>query len=273
MIHLPTSNHIRKSYIVCSTGRSGSTLLCQTLKQLKFCGSPEEYFHHKAIEQLSLKEDTAKFLAYCETILEKGTTSNGVFGIKMHWWQLYDFLKLTRQLPDFSSKTDYEILGAFFPNPKFIHIWRKDMVAQAVSTVIALQTGVWVSPLEKESKQIIRMAKTDLGSEPKRIKFQPLKIYRWEQKFRDQNRRWIEFFHQNLNSNFYKVENKQLIKNFHQEINNIVEYLGLEEATVPDEIRMPTQKQSSSINKEFIKTYNRVPKIIWKAATHLQQII
>jgi LPS sulfotransferase NodH len=34
----------RRSYLVCATPRSGSTLLCETLEQTGIAGRPREYF-------------------------------------------------------------------------------------------------------------------------------------------------------------------------------------------------------------------------------------
>ncbi|MBZ8182127.1 Stf0 family sulfotransferase [Oscillatoria salina] len=256
---LPQKKNIQKSYIICSTGRSGSTLLGRSLAQLKSCGTPEEYFHYKRLQGLDLKDNPDKFLGYCNSVLQAGLTSNGVFGIKMHWWQMQDFLRLARQSPLFQDKQDLEILNYFFPNLKFIYIWRKDLVAQAVSTTIALQTDVWEQSSQSETTQ---------QKENFSLKFQPLKIYRWEQKFKDQNRRWREFFREN-NLDYYEITNKKLIGFFEEEIRNIVAYLGVDESLLPDKIEMATKSQSTKINKQFIRDYRRLPKLLLKIANKI----
>ncbi|MEC4991734.1 MAG: Stf0 family sulfotransferase [Oscillatoria sp. PMC 1068.18] len=259
---LPQKQNIQKSYIICSTGRSGSTLLGRSLAQLKCCGTPEEYFHYKRLQGLDLKDNPDKFLDYCNSVLEVGSTSNGVFGIKMHWWQMQAFLQLARQSSLFQNKQDLEILNYFFPNLKFIYIWRKDMAAQAVSTTIALQTDVWEKPSENT---IIKSKEKELDDKNISLKFQPLKIYRWEQKFKDQNQRWRDFLTNN-NLDYYEITNKKLIVSFQEEIRNIVAYLCVDNSLLPDVIEMATKSQSTQINKQFLRDYQRLPKFLLKIA-------
>lgn len=56
------SRGISKSYIVCSTGRSGSTLLCRTLKTFRFLGSPQEYFLQAVGIQITRKTIQQTFI-------------------------------------------------------------------------------------------------------------------------------------------------------------------------------------------------------------------
>ena len=79
------------NYLICSTVRSGSTLLCKTLEQLDGCGNPQEYFHRHLVKKLKLNNNPQKFLEYCDGIVQKGIDNHGTFGIKMHWYQLVDF--------------------------------------------------------------------------------------------------------------------------------------------------------------------------------------
>ena len=89
---------INKSYIICSIGRSGSTLLASTFGNLGNCGNPEEYFHENRVQNLMENNDVSGFRNYLEEILGKGVTDNGVFGMKMHWQ-----LRLKNQLASFGS--------------------------------------------------------------------------------------------------------------------------------------------------------------------------
>ena len=179
-----------KSYIICSTVRSGSTLLCNSLGQLDGYGQPEEYFHRHTIKRLNLNLHPDKFLAYCQSISQEAFNRHGVFGIKMHWWQMFDFLNLARQSPHLKEKQDLEILNMLFPNPKFIYLWREDIIAQAISAAIALQTGQWENPRKSEPKPGVQTKK---NPQKFRIKFQPWKIYEWETSLRVQNQAWQQF--------------------------------------------------------------------------------
>lgn len=262
MNFLQQNQHIKQSYIVCSTGRSGSTLLCKTLKKLECCGNPEEYFHHNDTKRLGLKGNPDKFIGYCNSVLQEGLTANGIFGIKMHWWQMYDFLKIARESDLFTEKTDIEILNSVFPNLKFIYISREDMVAQAVSTTIALQTGEWRKGVNSKNKESIKKNKVQ-SKNSSVLKFQPLKIYRWEQSFKDQNRRWKEFFSEN-NLDYYELTYGKLTSNFEQEMKNIINFLDIDENSIENKITMATKKQSNNVNQRFIRYYNILPKLLVK---------
>jgi LPS sulfotransferase NodH len=259
----PPSN-LQKSYIVCSTGRSGSTLLCKTLEKLGSCGNPEEFFHNEQVKKIKQKNDIDYFVYYCNSILEKGTTKNGIFGMKMHWWQLVDFLRLARQLSAFQDKQDLEILNAIFPELKFIYIWRRNMAQQAISTVKALQTKQWVNPIENVE------TKTQQQSLHKqKLIFQPLKIYRWEQSFEDQNQRWRNFFKNNLLKH-YELVYEDFVPAFDREMANVLAYLDLELSN--DKIEMATQKQANEIDRQFLQRYNKIPKLALKILYKLKKL-
>ena len=250
---------MKKSYVVCSTVRSGSTLLCKSLEKLGYCGKPEEYFHRHTIKRLKLGKNPDRFLEYCNSVLQKGVTKNGIFGIKMHWWQLSDFLTLARQSTDFKQKQDLEILHAIFPNLKFIYLWRQDITAQAVSAAIAMQTNQW----EKFSRSEIENQSTNKQGikkdAEKSIKFQPWKIYQWEKSLQDQNQYWRQFFRDNC-LDYYEINYENLIDSFTQEISNIINYLDIDMTLATEKIGMPTQRQFNQTNQQFMKYYRRLPK-------------
>ena len=263
MVSLTLPKHLKQSYIVCSTGRSGSTLLCKTLEKLGCCGKPLEYFHHNTVERLQLNDNPDNFISYCNSILEEGLTDNGTFGIKMHWWQMSDFLKMARKSLELSGKKDVEILNYIFPNLQFIYIRRKNLTKQAVSTVIALQTKQWSKPKENEQTR----KTSDLT---KQLKFQPLKIYHWEKKFADQNRRWQQFLREN-NLEFRELVYEDFVDNFVPEIEKIISYLGVDKNSLNHEIEPPLQKQSSTINEQFLQRYKLIPKWATKIGYELQR--
>jgi trehalose 2-sulfotransferase len=144
----------RLSYLVCATERSGSTLLCELLGATGIAGRPEEYFEYldatgrvrqpreyfdadaepEILELLPpLKEPLApgEWDARLRDALARGTTPNGVFGTKMMW----------AYLPDFLAHTEPE--DAFGKPLRWIHVGREDKLAQAVSLWRAVQTAQW----------------------------------------------------------------------------------------------------------------------------------
>jgi LPS sulfotransferase NodH len=166
-----------KSYLVCATPRSGSTLLCHLLGQTGVAGRPEEYFealrhsglprqpeeyfdrqrHANIIERLAFREmpdegprgepnplwspDTYdRYLAWA---LDAGTTPNGVFGAKLMWGYLGDFVELLRGIEGLAGLPVPELLARVFPGLDYVQITREDKVRQAVSLWRAVQTQAW----------------------------------------------------------------------------------------------------------------------------------
>jgi trehalose 2-sulfotransferase len=165
-----------RSYLVCATPRSGSTLLCDLLDQTGIAGHPEEYFealrhsgvprkpheyfdaerHANIIERLAFRElpdgvdrpanplwEPDSYDRYLRWALDQGTTPNGVFGAKLMWGYLGDFATLLRGIVGNAGRTVPELLAATFPNLRYVQITRKDKVRQAVSLWKAVQTQAW----------------------------------------------------------------------------------------------------------------------------------
>jgi LPS sulfotransferase NodH len=165
-----------RSYLVCATPRSGSTLLCHLLDQTGIAGHPEEYFealrhsgvprkpheyfdpqrHANIIERLAFRElpdgrertpsplwAPDSYDRYLDWALREGTTPNGVFGAKLMWGYLGDFATLLRGIEGNAGKPVPELLTASFPGLRYVQITRQDKVRQAVSLWKAVQTQAW----------------------------------------------------------------------------------------------------------------------------------
>jgi trehalose 2-sulfotransferase len=148
---------LRKSYIVCTSPRSGSTLLCDGLEATQRAGNPLEWFAPLASRdhpwarnirdfekfrdfQLTFHGATSD-TEYIETIVRLGSSSNGVFGTKLHLTQISEAKRRLRgHLQDQSTPFD-ELLSRTFPGLSFIWLRRRDKVAQAISLCRALKSG------------------------------------------------------------------------------------------------------------------------------------
>ena len=164
-----------RSYLVCATPRSGSTLLCDLLDQTGLAGHPEEYFeallhsglprqpdeyfdperHANIVERLAFREmpDRAStpsdlwrpetYDRYLEWAIDEGTTPNGVFGAKLMWGYLGDFAQLLRGIDGMAGLPVPDLLSRAFPGLHYVRITRQDKVRQAVSLWRAVQTQAW----------------------------------------------------------------------------------------------------------------------------------
>jgi LPS sulfotransferase NodH len=156
------------SYLVCATPRSGSTLLCDTLRKTGVAGNPFEFFEalpetgvpRRPLDYLAGLDDSealalvegaptpeappysdlrgcADYAEHLEKVRAAGTTSNGVFGAKVMWAHLVD---LGRQL---GSGDLAALVDELFDRPRFVWVRREDTVRQAVSLWRAMQTQSW----------------------------------------------------------------------------------------------------------------------------------
>lgn len=131
------------SYLICTTERTGSYLLCDALALTGIAGRPQECFHSARFRDFPAQPDHAAYAAYFEQIARECTTSNGVFGAKVLWWQLKDLVLKLRELPEYRGIGAGELLESWLPDARYIRLTRRDKLRQAVSHLKAIQTGAW----------------------------------------------------------------------------------------------------------------------------------
>lgn len=140
-----------KSYILCSTPRTGSTLLCDLLKATKTCGAPDSFFmadadpHWLTVWGMPVGGDPAD-RGYCTAMLKGAVTAGkggtNVFGLRLMWSDLSALSALIGTVHPGLDR-DSDRLTAAFGDVVYIHLRRGDKLAQAVSMVKAEQTGLW----------------------------------------------------------------------------------------------------------------------------------
>ena len=139
------------AYVICATPRTGSTLLCDLLAGTGVAGNPDSFYRTPSIgEFISLwgldltppYEGKAFEHAYLQAALREGRAGTDQFGIRIMWPSLPEMD--ARFAPLFPGvRTMPERLAAAFGAPVYIHLSRKDKLAQAISRVRAEQTGLW----------------------------------------------------------------------------------------------------------------------------------
>ena len=136
-----------RSYVVCGTPRTGSTLLCSLLSSTGILGRPESYFREPDEEAWATRFGLATeggrvrdYRAFVKAALSAGTSDNGVFGVRIMWGSLGRMMEGLDGLP---GKPDLLILEEALGPLTFVHLRREDIAAQAVSWCRAEQTGYW----------------------------------------------------------------------------------------------------------------------------------
>jgi trehalose 2-sulfotransferase len=161
----------RLSYLICTTPRSGSTLLCELLAATGIAGRPDEYFQQlrstgqpmsprdyldgagadllparpvaaAPLEEHSLYDPRrfASFEHYLSWVKERATTDNGVLGFKIMWPYVGG---LVAGLSGDGRADPHSVLSASFPQLRYVWLRRSDKVRQAVSLWRAVQTWHW----------------------------------------------------------------------------------------------------------------------------------
>ena len=153
-----------ESYVICTSPRSGSTLLCKLLAETSVAGVPESYFHRPSMSswlnafELTVKDDATEqdiIRSIVRSAIAKGRRDDGLFGLRLQRHSAkYLIEKLGVLHPECLSVADR--FHAAFGNTAFVHLSRGDKVEQAVSHVKAEQTGLWhIAPdgteLERQS--------------------------------------------------------------------------------------------------------------------------
>jgi LPS sulfotransferase NodH len=156
------------SYLVLASQRSGSTLLVESLRATGSAGEPQEFFQYLPTTGMAPQPrewfaevndetilrlldplepgtpDQATAAAWREHIRSSGRTPNGVWGGKLMWNQTLLLQQRAAGLSDRSGDglraAIRDVLGS---EPVYVHVYRPDVVSQAVSFWRAVQTRVW----------------------------------------------------------------------------------------------------------------------------------
>lgn len=212
-----TSDYTGIDYIICSTPRSGSTLLAEGLKSTNLAGMPHEYFNvdHKSDY---LKRWHFKSLeAYVNLLKKYRVSDNGVFGFKIHFNQ-------------FSNEFVETGLETCFPNLKYVFIKRQDKIAQGISLEKAYQTNQWSSKFDSDKTAQFKFK--DIKKRVNDISAQELS--------------WDNYFSNNGIEPLI-IHYEELEKNYEASIIRILKYLGVDHTcSIPP---MQIKKQRNLTNR------------------------
>lgn len=135
------------SYIICSTPRSGSGMLCRGLADSGLGGLPAEYYNVNQRGPLAERWGTGtSATAYTAALRARRSSAAGVFGTKLHWDQ-FDALRAELGAGTVNGAARYAeaaaAMAALLPGLRWVHLVRLEVDRQAVSLWIALHRNVW----------------------------------------------------------------------------------------------------------------------------------
>ena len=115
---------VRVRYLLCSTPRTGSTLLCGLLESTGVAGHPASYFRRPDEDAFAAQwaiprpsAGTSGYADFLNAALATGTTDNGVFAARIMWGTLEELVeRLGTTFPDVAGD-DLDLLNQTFARP------------------------------------------------------------------------------------------------------------------------------------------------------------
>ncbi|MDR3450050.1 MAG: Stf0 family sulfotransferase [Alphaproteobacteria bacterium] len=142
----PPCNNQPKKLVIVSSPRSGSFMLCRYLVNCGL-GVPHEYFndiHAKIIgprlgvvelARCNLAEISEAALHQYIAAIKSRRTKNGVFAVKIQYWQL-------------DRLASHGLADELFADSVVVHLYRRNVLDQSLSLHFARVTGRWGAPDE-----------------------------------------------------------------------------------------------------------------------------
>ncbi|MBD8877967.1 Stf0 family sulfotransferase [Roseibium polysiphoniae] len=137
------------AYVICTSPRSGSTLLCKLLSATGVAGRPGSHFHEPSLDAwldyYGLESgpcEMENLKAVFDAARAKGRGGTDVFGLRLQRHS-FDFFQQELALLHPEAQSDRGRMEAAFGRVLFVHLTRADKLEQAISFVKAQQTGLW----------------------------------------------------------------------------------------------------------------------------------
>ncbi len=130
------------AYFICFTNRCGSNYVAQTMASDGRLVQACESFNYGAVINKSRRNGFGTFYEYVDWLKRTQSGTVGIFGCKASAGQLIFLF-------------NEGILSTVAPSIKFIHVVRRDTLAQAVSHYIADRTKQWNSTQRRNHVEIV----------------------------------------------------------------------------------------------------------------------
>ena len=272
--------HPTRSYLICATPRSGSTLLCEALTNTGVAGNPKEYFeslkvsgqprrpgeyftsfespeiaellggHSRLDNRPTATQSISNYADYLAQVLQEGTTPNGVFGAKLMWGYFDDFISNLWDIPSYREMSPPHLLSTIFPNLHYIWVTRSDKVRQAISLWKAIQTWTW---REDESPT------NHLNHQKRHLHFHLAAIDHLVQQIVEHERAWQRYFDQSAVQP-YRVIYEDLAANYETVALHILQYLDI---PIPDNLifaQRRMKRQADRLSEQWVDHYHHLKR-------------
>ncbi|MEA3450530.1 MAG: Stf0 family sulfotransferase [Bacteroidota bacterium] len=231
-----------KKIILCSTQRSGSTMVVEDMRNSTILGNPEEYF----IRWQTLNE-SSNIDNEIDTLYKQGTKKD-VFSIKVMASQI----KRVNQLLE--TSTEFKDITDLFKDAYWVYIKRNDAVKQAVSRYIASVTKVNHAVEDEKTNHFAgNLLKGNYEKYNSEVPYDFDKIFKEYTNLNNENLFWEDFFKiNNIQPLLLEYEIYSKYTNY-EHIQQIAKYANI--SSEPTIVERKLKKLSNSINSQFVELF------------------
>jgi LPS sulfotransferase NodH len=231
---------IERTFFVCSTPRTGSTMLGNLLADSGLVGRAGEAFGEPFRRDVVPTLSRRDFDDYLVRESDRRARGTGTLGYKLHWDQVEVFLYLLRLRRGLGGATDAEVVAAVFPEPRYVFMTREDSLAQAVSWWKSITTGKWIDGETASGEPTFDA--DGIGERLRQIEAH--------------NQAWQHWFEANRVEPL-RLTYEQLVSDPAREARRILEFVGVD---VPAgfAIAPRTEVQADALNRQWIKRYREL---------------
>ncbi len=235
------------SYLICTSPRTGSNLLCEALTRTGVAGAPQEYFKAQFQEMFSRKlglDPRLDYVAYLRAAIAQTSSGAGVFGAKVMLRQLAPWLDRLRV--GAVGETDRVVLEKLFPKVRIILLTRESKLRQAISFARAKQTNAWVARHRPIAEPVFDFAELE----------------KLVVRFEREEAAWKSWcLEQEIEP--FAITYEQLTEDYEETVAAVLRFVGTRDAKVlPPERSRP---QSDALNDDWAERYKMMRKTSWFA--------
>jgi LPS sulfotransferase NodH len=246
---MDTKEASKRIYVICTNPRSGSTLLCRGLATTGLAGAPNEFFGSspETISYWMAKFRISAASDFADKIAEATSTSNGVFGTKLHRTEvrrmrgaMLESLSSNAVLGSHPSLD--ALLKAKFCAVDYIWLRRRNKVAQGISHFRAVRTDVW---------EVLKGGRTNV----ERVGFDLAAIDHCVKLAEKYEAQWADFFTRwNLRPLLLTYED--LATSYDASLRSVLTFLGLDHRSLP-RLWPSLERLADEVSLEWEERYRR----------------
>ena len=239
------------TYIICTNPRSGSWLLSEGLASTSVAGNPREWFNigeeqrHRARWRMEHSTDLS-YATYLELARTESTTSNGISGIKLHYYQFAEWQEKMASINGFCGLTAAKMMRRAFPDARYIWLRRRDKVRQAISLALASRTNEWWSIGG------FRASKSSESTDDS--EFDPHTVAHMEHVLEEDDSQWQTYFQDNTIAPLV-IHYEDLVADYAGTIVSVLKWLRIPKADAVVVPRSRLNRQSNWRNEEWLIRY------------------